>query len=170
MGSEIPYLDAYARAEKALADSEERERRYDDCYLPGSDRSDAAKLRTALRDLIDERLRAEIALLAAEPATERETRLEAAYQREHARLTEVLGALSEVLPPGAEIRPALLALKARAEAAESRARRLAEALREIESRTGHFGEAPPPPEWMPMLSLIAWVGKTARATLAEVGK
>ena len=68
MGSEIPYLDAYARAEKALADSEERERRYDDCYLPGSDRSDAAKLRTALRDLIDERLRAEIALLASEPA------------------------------------------------------------------------------------------------------
>lgn len=58
------------------------------------------------------------ALLAAEPATERETRLEAAYQREHARLTEVLGALSEVLPPGAEIRPAMLALKARAEAAE----------------------------------------------------
>ena len=55
-------------------------------------------------------------------------------------------------------------------AAESRAARLGEALREIESRTGHFGEAPPPPEWMPMLSLIAWVGKTARAALAEVGE
>ena len=54
--------------------------------------------------------------------------------------------------------------------AESRAARLGEALREIESRTGHFGEAPPPPEWMPMLSLIAWVGKTARAALAEVGE
>ena len=52
-------------------------------------------------------------------------------------------------------------------AAESRAERLAEALREIDARTGHFGEAPPPPEWMPMLSLIAWVGKTARAALAE---
>lgn len=46
-------------------------------------------------------------------------------------------------------------------------KRLAEALREIDARTGHFGEAPPPPEWMPMLSLIAWVGKTARAALAE---
>ena len=45
--------------------------------------------------------------------------------------------------------------------------RLREALREIDARTGHFGEAPPPPEWMPMLSLIAWVGKTARAALAE---
>ena len=55
-------------------------------------------------------------------------------------------------------------------AAESRAERLEKALREIETRTGHFGEAPPPPEWMPMLSLIAWVGKTARAALAEVGK
>ena len=49
-------------------------------------------------------------------------------------------------------------------------RKLLEALREIKSRTGHFGEAPPPPEWMPMLSLIAWVGKTARAALAEVGE
>lgn len=55
----------------------------------------------------------------------------------------------------------------RAERAESRAERLEAALREIESRTGHFGEAPPPPEWMPMLSLIAWVGRTARAALAE---
>lgn len=69
------------------------------------------------------------ALLAAEPATERETRLEAAYQREHARLTEVLGALSEVLPPGAEIRPALLALKARAEAAEPAKEACAEFIR-----------------------------------------
>ena len=55
-------------------------------------------------------------------------------------------------------------------AAESRAARLLTAMREIEGKTGHFGEAPPPPEWMPMLSLIAWVGKTARATLAEVGE
>ncbi len=46
-------------------------------------------------------------------------------------------------------------------------KRLAEALREIDARTGHFGEAPPPPEWMPMLSLLAWVGRTARAALAE---
>lgn len=46
-------------------------------------------------------------------------------------------------------------------------KRLAAALRKIDARTGHFGEAPPPPEWMPMLSLIAWVGKTARAALAE---
>ena len=52
-------------------------------------------------------------------------------------------------------------------AAESRASRLEAALREIESKTGHFGEAPPPPEWMPMLSLIAVVGRTARAALAE---
>ena len=47
--------------------------------------------------------------------------------------------------------------------------RLREALREIDQKTGHFGEAPPPPEWMPMLSLIAWVGRTARAALAEIG-
>lgn len=49
--------------------------------------------------------------------------------------------------------------------------RLRAALREIEKRTGHFGEAPPP-EWMPVLSLIAWVGRTARAALAgqEVGR
>ena len=53
-------------------------------------------------------------------------------------------------------------------AAESRAERLTEALREIESRTWYFGDPPAPPEWMPMLSLIAWVGKTARAALAEV--
>ena len=53
--------------------------------------------------------------------------------------------------------------------AESRAERLLTVIKEIEGKTGHFGEAPPPPEWMPMLSLIAWVGKTARATLAEVG-
>jgi hypothetical protein len=39
-------------------------------------------------------------------------------------------------------------------------------MREIEGKTGHFGEAPPPPEWMPMLSLIAWVGRTARAAIA----
>jgi hypothetical protein len=52
-------------------------------------------------------------------------------------------------------------------AAESRAERLGEALREIERKTGHFGEAPPPPEWMPMLSLIAWVGRCARAALGE---
>ena len=58
-------------------------------------------------------------------------------------------------------------LRSRLAAAESRAERLAEALREIDARTGHFGEAPPPPEWMPMLSLIAWVGRTARAALAE---
>ena len=51
-----------------------------------------------------------------------------------------------------------------------RAARLLTAMREIEGKTGHFGEAPPPPEWMPMLSLIAWVGKTARAALAEVGE
>ncbi len=56
-------------------------------------------------------------------------------------------------------------------AAESRAARLQEALEEIEGKTGHFGEAPPPPEWMPMLSLIAWVGRTARAAIAaEEGK
>ena len=56
-------------------------------------------------------------------------------------------------------------------AAESRAARLLTAMREIESKTGHFGEAPPPPEWMPMLSLIAWVGRTARAAIAaEEGK
>ncbi len=61
-------------------------------------------------------------------------------------------------------------ISARLAAAESRAARLEEKVREIESRTGHFGEAPPPPEWMPMLSLIAWVGKTARAALAEVGE
>ena len=49
--------------------------------------------------------------------------------------------------------------------------RLRKALREIETRTGHFGEAPPPPEWMPMLSLIAWIGRTARAAIAaEEGK
>lgn len=52
-------------------------------------------------------------------------------------------------------------------AAESRAARLLTVIKEIESKTGHFGEAPPPPEWMPMLSLIAWVGKTARAALGE---
>ena len=55
-------------------------------------------------------------------------------------------------------------------AAESRAERLDAALREIESKTGHFGEAPPPPEWMPMLSLIAWVGRISRAALGEGGK
>ena len=44
--------------------------------------------------------------------------------------------------------------------------RLRKALKEIDQKTGHFGEAPPPPEWMPMLSLIAWVGRTARAALA----
>ena len=48
--------------------------------------------------------------------------------------------------------------------------RLCTALREIESKTGHFGEAPPPPEWMPMLSLIAWVGRISRAALGEEGK
>ena len=52
-------------------------------------------------------------------------------------------------------------------AAESRAARRLTVIKEIESKTGHFGEAPPPPEWMPMLSLIAWVGKTTRAALAE---
>lgn len=56
------------------------------------------------------------------------------------------------------------------ERAESRAERLEAALREIESKTGHFGEAPPPPEWMPMLSLIAWVGRISRAALGEEGK
>lgn len=57
------------------------------------------------------------------------------------------------------------------EAAESRAARLLTVIKEIEGKTGHFGEAPPPPEWMPMLSLIAWVGKTARAAIAaEEGK
>jgi len=56
------------------------------------------------------------------------------------------------------------------DAAEARAARLLTVLKEIESKTGHFGEAPQPPEWMPMLSLIAWVGKTARAALAEVGE
>ena len=56
------------------------------------------------------------------------------------------------------------------EALGSSLSRAVEALREIDRRTGHFGEAPPPPEWMPMLSLIAWVGRTARAVLAEVGK
>ena len=55
-------------------------------------------------------------------------------------------------------------------AAESRAARLLTVIKEIEGKTGHFGEAPPPPEWMPMLSLIAWVGRTARAALAEVGE
>ena len=54
--------------------------------------------------------------------------------------------------------------------AESRAERLEAALGEIDARTGHFGEAPEPPEWMPMLSLIAWVGRTARAALGEEGK
>ena len=63
--------------------------------------------------------------------------------------------------------PNVAAALDRIDAAESRAERLAEALREIDARTGHFGEAPPPPEWMPMLSLIAWVGRTARAALAE---
>lgn len=58
----------------------------------------------------------------------------------------------------------------RCELAESRAERLDAALREIDARTGHFGEAPPPPEWMPMLSLIAWVGRVARAALQEEGK
>jgi DNA primase large subunit len=66
---------------------------------------------------------------------------------------------------------ALSAAVARVTAAESRAARLLTALKEIESKTGHFGEAPPPPEWMPLLSLIAWVGRTARAALAaEEGK
>ena len=55
-------------------------------------------------------------------------------------------------------------------AAESRAARLLTVIKEIEGKTGHFGDAPPPPEWMPLLSLIAWVGKTARAVLAEVGE
>ena len=54
--------------------------------------------------------------------------------------------------------------------AEARAERLEAALREIDARTGHFGEAPPPPEWMPMLSLIAWVGRTTRAALARRGE
>jgi hypothetical protein len=57
------------------------------------------------------------------------------------------------------------ALRSALLAAESRAERLEKVLREIDARTGHFGEAPPPPEWMPMLSLIAWVGRTARAAL-----
>lgn len=55
-------------------------------------------------------------------------------------------------------------------AAEARLAEAEKALREIESKTGHFGEAPPPPEWMPMLSLIALVGRIARAALAEEGK
>ena len=54
--------------------------------------------------------------------------------------------------------------------AAARAARLLTVIKEIEGKTGHFGEAPPPPEWMPMLSLIAWVGRTARAALAEVGE
>jgi hypothetical protein len=65
---------------------------------------------------------------------------------------------------------ALSAAVARIAAAEPRAERLEAALREIESKTGHFGEAPPPPEWMPMLALIAWVGRISRAALGEVGK
>lgn len=66
-----------------------------------------------------------------------------------------------------ETEDALAWWKSRALAAESRAERLGEALREIDARTGHFGEAPPPPEWMPMLSLIAWVGRISRAALGE---
>ena len=64
------------------------------------------------------------------------------------------------------------ALLAHDAALRSENERLREALREIDQKTGHFGEAPPPPEWMPMLSLIAWVGRTARAALAgqEVGR
>ena len=69
-----------------------------------------------------------------------------------------------------ETEDALAWWKSRALAAESRAARLEAALREIDARTGHFGEAPPPPEWMPMLSLIAWVGRIARAALGEEGK
>ena len=61
------------------------------------------------------------------------------------------------------------ALRSRLAAAEARAERLAKAMREIDARTGHFGEAPPPPEWMPMLSLIAWVGRISRDAIGEEG-
>ena len=76
--------------------------------------------------------------------------------------------MNKVVVNGVDCSPGVVAeLRSQLAAAESRAERLAEALREIDARTGHFGEAPPPPEWMPMLSLIAWVGRTARAALAE---
>ena len=37
-------------------------------------------------------------------------------------------------------------------------------------RCAEAAPQPAPLEWVPMLSLIAWVGRTARATLAEVGE
>lgn len=100
------------------------------------------------------------ALLASEPAKGAED----GRITHHAATGSVTGPIRGVVEDVADI-------SARLAAAESRAARLLTAMREIECKTGHFGEAPPLPEWMPMLSLIAWVGRTARAALAaEEGK
>lgn len=76
----------------------------------------------------------------------------------HAATGAVTGPARGVVEDVADVR-------ARSLVAEAKAERLESAMREIERKTGHFGEAPPPPEWMPMLALIAWVGRIARAAL-----
>lgn len=83
----------------------------------------------------------------------------------------ICGGTGKLADTALGLREELVRADNRATAAESRAARLLTVIKEIESKTGHFGEAPPPPEWMPMLSLIAWVGRIARAAIAaEEGK
>jgi hypothetical protein len=95
---------------------------------------------------------------------------DAAFERGLIRLRELVAGEKELAEFGEILSRHNHEWSERCELAESRAERLEEALREIERKTGHFGEAPPPPEWMPMLSLIAWVGRCARAALGEEGK
>ncbi|HPA53431.1 MAG TPA: hypothetical protein PLP50_17705 [Thermoanaerobaculia bacterium] len=45
-----------------------------------------------------------------------------------------------------------------------------EACRLIDLKIGHFGSAPEPPQDMPMLWLLWYAGRTARAALREEGK
>ena len=116
--------------------------RYEDIEMPGPDENVASVVLAALEHLREARVAAEREL--ASLTTDRDSWVEQADQR----ATEAVEYLR------------------RATAAESRLSRATTALREIDQKTGHFGEAPPPPEWMPMLSLIAWVGRTARAALA----
>ena len=129
-----------------------------------------------MADPADARRRAEEALrrvLANAATIVRLSWSDGATAADRANLERIKSAAADIAQDHKILRASIAALSQPAPMTEvlaSRAERLEAALREIESKTGHFGEAPPPPEWMPMLSLIAWVGRVARAALAEAGK
>ena len=63
------------------------------------------------------------------------------YAAEHRRLSEVLGILSDVLPPGADIREALLSLRERAERAEELVRYREEEINTVAANCAHVRNA-----------------------------